>query len=346
MRKLASIQRIRSLENIERDGVIADNIVLAKFEDIAWQCVVKREEFAVGDFAVYIEVSTVLPQIELFEWMDARKYKVKTQKIFGALSQGLALPVSILKSFGVQDWAIDNLEVGQDLTELIGVMRIEDVEPAKLSGEQKGVFPTYILPKTDEERIQSFPAFLDFMRGREAFATLKMDGSSCTVLVDPNGELTVCSRNYSLKESDANAFWRTVRKTSLYELVGSNFQHFAFQGELCGPGIQGNKMGFDDLELYIFNIVDTKTNRPLSQDDLMTVCDALDLNCAPIVKYWPEFDETVDSLLEIAKGKYVGTKNHREGIVIRPRYPAFWDKLGKWASIKVINNDFLLKYGE
>lgn len=346
MRKLASIQRVKSLEDIERDGVIADNIVLAKFKDVAWQCVVKRGEFNVGDFAVYIEVSTVLPQVEVFAWMDARKYKVKTQKIFGALSQGLALPVSILKSFGVEEWAINNVEVGDDVTEIIGVMRIEDAEPPKLSGEQKGLFPTYLVPKTDEERVQSYPEFLEFMRGKPAVATLKMDGSSCTVLVDPAGELTVCSRNFSLKESDSNAYWRMIRKTSLYKLVGSDFEHFCFQGELCGPGIQGNKLGLDDLELYIFNVINMKTNTPLSQDELIFLCDVLGLKYAPIVVEWNEFDETVESLLELARGKYPGTKNHREGLVIRPSKPEFWAKAGKWASIKVINNDFLLKFGE
>lgn len=346
MRKLASIQRVKSLEDIERDGVIADNIVLAKFEDVAWQCVVKRGEFNVGDLAVYIEVSTVLPQIELFEWMEKHKYKVKTQKIFGALSQGLALPVSILKEFGIVELGIEMLAIGDDLSETIGVMRIEDTEPPKLSGEQKGLFPTYLVPKTDEERIQSYPEFLDVMRGEEAYATLKMDGSSCTVLVDPAGELTVCSRNYSLKESDSNAFWRVVRKTKLYEMVGSSYEHLCFQGELCGPGIQGNKLCLDELELYIFNIIDTKTNFPLSQDFLMIICNCLNLKYAPIVHEWNKFDETVDSLLELAKGKYPGTKNHREGIVIRPKQPMFWPKAGKWTSIKVINNDYLLKFGE
>ena len=44
--------------------LLLDNIVLAKFEDVAWQCVVKRGEFNVGDFAVYIEVSTVYHKLK------------------------------------------------------------------------------------------------------------------------------------------------------------------------------------------------------------------------------------------------------------------------------------------
>lgn len=346
MRKLASIQRIKSLEDIERDGVVADNIVLAKFEDVAWQCVVKRNEFDAGDLAVYVEVSTVMPQDDQFKWLEPKKYKIKTQKIFGALSQGLALPLSILNEYVGHISQIEGLCVGDDVSEVLGVMRIEDSEPPKLSGEQKGLFPTYLIPKTDEDRLQSYPEFLEFMKGRPAVATLKMDGSSCTVLVDPNGELTVCSRNYSLKESDENAFWRTVKRTKLYNLKDSEFGGFAFQGELCGPGIQGNKLNLDDLRLFIFNIINMENGAVAGINELIELCNELGLDYAPIVYKWNDFDETVDSLLELAKGKYEGTKNHREGLVIRPKTPVFWAKAGKWASIKVINNDYLLKNGE
>ncbi len=345
MRKLASIQRIKSLEDIERDGVVADNIVLAKFEDVAWQCVVKRNEFNVGDLAVYVEVSTVMPQDDQFKWLESKKYKIKTQKIFGALSQGLALPLSILNEYVGHISQIEGLNVGDNVTEILGVMRIEDAEPPKLSGEQKGLFPTYLLPKTDEDRLQSYPEFLEFMRGLPAVATLKMDGSSCTVLIDPEGELTVCSRNYSLKESNENAFWRAVKSTRLYDLP-EWARNLAFQAELCGPGIQGNKLGLNELTLFVFNIIDLENGTIAGIGDIEAICFELGLNYAPIVKEWEVFDETVDSLLELAKGNYEGTKNHREGLVIRPKTPKFWAKAGKWASIKVINNDYLLKNGE
>jgi hypothetical protein len=41
----------------------------------------------------------------------------------------------------------------------------------------------------------------------------------------------------------------------------------------------------------------------------------------------------MEQLLELAKGKYDGTNNHREGIVVRSKDKAI--------SFKVLNNDFL-----
>ena len=55
--------------------------------------------------------------------------------------------MSILKSFGGRG-AINNLKGGEDVTETIGVMRIEDAEPPKLSkNEQKGLFRLTLYPR-------------------------------------------------------------------------------------------------------------------------------------------------------------------------------------------------------
>ena len=53
--------------------------------------------------------------------------------------------------------------------------------------------------------------------------------------------------------------------------------------------------------------------------------------------------KTLDDLLEMSKGTYKnGTP--REGIVIRPMIEEYVPKLGRF-SFKVINPDFLIKYG-
>jgi hypothetical protein len=52
------------------------------------------------------------------------------------------------------------------------------------------------------------------------------------------------------------------------------------------------------------------------------------------------------SLLALAEGFYPGTKNEREGIVVRPLTDARSKVLGGRLSFKVISNRFLLKGGE
>jgi hypothetical protein len=48
-------------------------------------------------------------------------------------------------------------------------------------------------------------------------------------------------------------------------------------------------------------------------------------------------------LLKLARGVYPGTKNPREGIVVRPLVERRSEVLDGRLSFKVINNDYLLK---
>ncbi len=55
MRKLASIQKIKSLGSIEGADAIEKTQVLG------WQLVVKKGEFEIGDFYVYCEIDCIMP---------------------------------------------------------------------------------------------------------------------------------------------------------------------------------------------------------------------------------------------------------------------------------------------
>ena len=50
--------------------------------------------------------------------------------------------------------------------------------------------------------------------------------------------------------------------------------------------------------------------------------------------------------LTLAEGKYPGTNNNREGLVIRPRQEAIRPTLNGRLSFKVMSNRFLLRAGE
>ena len=123
MRKLASIQEIISFEAIPD----ADRIELARV--MGWSAVVKKDEFNVGDKVVYFEVDSYLPMHDCYAFlakssyrknafMETEGYKIRTQRLRGCLSQGLIMPLSI-------DARLEGLEVGTDVTELLGVRKWE-----------------------------------------------------------------------------------------------------------------------------------------------------------------------------------------------------------------------------
>ena len=59
-----------------------------------WWIIVRKDQFKVGDLAIYIEIDSKVPATEPFEFLEKRKYAVKTLKMCKVLSQGLLMSPS------------------------------------------------------------------------------------------------------------------------------------------------------------------------------------------------------------------------------------------------------------
>ena len=326
-RKLVSIQSIDALEPIAG----ADNIVQARV--MGWNVVVKRDEFSVGDPCVFFEIDSVLPDGPAWsEFMRPRGFRVRTIKLRGVLSQGLALPVAILGG------ETPSREI--DLRERLGVAKFEPVLPD--AREIAGPFPARV-PKTDEIRLQSALGVLDEMRGQEFYVTTKCDGMSATYVRTADG-LIAASRNWALT-CGANLVWRLADR---YQLADKIHPDFAVQGEICGPGIHKNRLGLDEVDLFVFNVYDLRAAAFLPFGELCAFCAERDLRTVPVERVVrgeeaAGFGHSLEGWLEAARGLYAGTKQRKEGIVVRPLVERPSATLGGRLSFKVINNDFLLK---
>lgn len=56
-----------------------------------WWVIVRKDQFQVGDLAIYIEVDAKVPEEEPFMFLEKRHFKVKTLKMCKVLSQGLLM---------------------------------------------------------------------------------------------------------------------------------------------------------------------------------------------------------------------------------------------------------------
>lgn len=344
-RKLASIRKIQNINPIPD----ADNIEVATVD--GWHCVVKKGEFKAGDMCVYFEPDSLLPRKPWCEFLfrdNRERFRLKTIRLRGQVSQGLALPLSILpveqnNINGVQEW-----QEGEDVTEILDVKKYEPELPAQLQGVAKSSFPSFI-PKTDEERIQNVPYVLEQHWGARVYITEKVDGSSMTVYLKDD-TFGVCSRRLDLKETEGNSFWAMARKLdiegklrALKERTGTEL---ALQGELYGASIQKNKYKINEHRFAIFNVYDIQAGKFLDYDEMYEMVQQLGLESVPFIcKMILQF-QTVDDIVEYSKGKSkLNPDAEREGVVIRPVHEMFDRKLGR-LSFKVINPEFLLKYGE
>lgn len=322
--------------------------------------VVKKDEFKLGDLSVYCEIDSLLPEKPEFEFLRNKKFRIKTIKMRGVISQGIVFPLSIL----VNKYILDNVQIGQDVTEALGITKYEPPISPQLMGMAKGNFPIFI-PKTDEERLQSRIKLLDEMKEKECYITQKEDGTSFTAyhIVVNNMEIPeqhqyvgVCSRNMELKNesfpgSDLNIYWKIAKQynveESLKEFYRKTGRNIAVQGEICGSGIQKNRLGLstNTHQLHLFNIFDIDNHKYVDYDEFINICNILELPHVEVI-YTGVFNFDLEQLLKLSEGKYKGTHNEREGIVIRPIKEEFSDTLQGRLSFKVINNLFLLQKGE
>jgi len=369
---LASIQKIEKVFPIEG----ADRIEGVKV--LGWDCVVKKGEFKEGDYCVYIEIDTIIPKRLLDNTYEGdEKVRLKTVKMKGQLSQGLVLPLDALNDYKRIPTSVGrmyNVNIGDDVTGVLGITKYEKAIPASMQGIAKGNFPGF-LQKTDEVRIQSEPRILDQLRGKPYYITTKLDGTSATYYKF-NGVFGVCSRNMELRSpyeptfhekslpfykvksflyrvgflksrkqkskikltSAVNTYWEMAIKYKIEDWLPDGY---AIQGEIVGEGIQKNPLQIKGHELYIFNVFEIKTRKYIAPDDFAELDDATvgsyggeKLKIVPGEELGKEFNYTLDELLEKAKGNYPSGKR-KEGIVVRS-----WDQS---ISFKVINNDYLLK---
>ena len=157
-----------------------------------------------------------------------------------------------------------------------------------------------------------------------------------------------------MQDTEENVFWATVHKMDVESKIRalSNkffydgvYPNLALQGELLGPGIQGNKYDLKEHVILWFNLFDINSFKYFHGDDFFELVEEVGLKTVPLINKFI-LNNTVDELVEMSKDKSkLNDKIHREGIVIRPCEEKEDKKLGR-VSFKVINPDFLLKFGE
>jgi len=342
MRNLASIQRIKALQPIEGADQIEKATVLG------WQLVVKKGEFKVGDLCVYCEIDCLMPDNSDFEFLKPRKMRIKTIRLRGQISQGICFPLSIIEGYGLLP---EDMIEGQDVTEAIGIVKYEPPIPAYLSGEVKGKFPSFI-PKTDETRVQVLQMIIDKYKGTICYVTEKLDGSSVTYFVK-DGEFGVCSRNLELKETENNTLWKVARTSGIENKLRSLGINCSVQGEMIGEGIQGNKYKLRGQTAKFFNFFDINSYQYANYSDFKKKMEQLDLEIVPLLSESYELENDIEALVKMSVGKSVlNADAWREGIVIRPLTETIdaVDSNGflhnDRVSFKVVNPEFLIKYGE
>lgn len=373
-RKLAHIELIESIHPIEG----ADKIEMCKV--LGWECVVKKGEFQVGEKIIYIEVDSVVPDKPEYEFLRDRKFRVRTIKLRGQISQGLVLPLhTLLDVFGNNSY-----NVGDNVTEKLGIakyltpseveanyqqelaiknnksklqkfmLRYKWYRKLFLSRTAKSGFP-YWVSKTDEERIQNIPHVLKQFADKEVYVTEKIDYQSVTftgqmvnkfdgilgkLFSMKKYKFIVCSRNLTTNDR-SSLYWRVAAKYNI-EAILTKYPNLTIQGEQGNIGIQKNKYELSEPKMWVFNIINHNTKKHFDYDEMATFCVANKLDYVPLLKKCKlsELGSTVEEVVNYSKGNSVINPKIQREGIVIRCIECG----NKVLSFKVINPEFLLKY--
>lgn len=222
-------------------------------------------------------------------------------------------------------------------------------------------FPTGRFPGvsvTDQERVECIP---DVLKDKTPWIkTEKCDGSSGTYILERTKkgfEFYVCSRrvrmldekqeNYHSK--DSNCWWEVAKKYDIENKMKNwlnenpDANWICWQGEVCGPDIQGNPQHLTELHFFCFHWTDEKNGR---RDMIAASADwkKLGMEVVPIVDAnyilpddFEEFKASADGFYspEVCEGK---TDCPIEGYV-------YYKTTDPTCSFKNVSREYLAKKG-
>ena len=304
-----------------------------------WECVTKKDQFKVGDLAVYVPVDARIPYaLEERLFKDAKikldHGRIKTIRLRGMVSQGLLIKPDQVPELGA-------LKEEQDVAGALKITKYEPPEPGNSgvgpkSGKQRKKTPGFIR-YTDIENIKWYnDAFKD---GDLVVMTEKLHGTSARYTLTPTepkniwqkikkffgldlGMDLVCgTRETEQYETDPFSTWAKIgRQFCIKQKLKPGEIVF---GEIIGNGIQtgydyGYVPGHHGFFVYDVSVLhEDGTRRFLDHEEIAVWCLFRGLNMVPVFYIGPYSEETLKTFTQ--GPSWLDPKNPtREGTVVRP----------------------------
>lgn len=304
-------------------------------------------DFHLSQYAIYIPVEAVVPLSNpAFAFLSNKEgrthERIKAKKLRGIFSMGLLVPLSILP----EGFVLNANGEPTDCAEALGIVKYEEPEKnMKLGGQRTGREPDRTTaPIYDVESFRKYKGF--FEPGERVVATEKVHGCNARFVFQdaPEGpRLFVGSRQFFLKETEADVWWKIARKYGLEATLAHNTDMVLF-GEVFGQ-VQDLKYGStaeDPLKFVAFDVFDKKKGRYLDVDDFQAFCRGIAVPTAPVLYDGP-FD--LVALEPLAQGKSLLAPDQiREGFVVKPAVERFDRRLGR-VMAKLVGEAYLLRKG-
>lgn len=312
-----------SLEKIELiEHPNADLMEIGKVG--TYQVVVQKGLYKDGDVIAFVPEKAVLPPgiKERFEnyLVGPNKDRVKSIRLRGEYSCGVILPLDL-----VTETLGKTPEIGEDISEGLGIVKYEPPIPIHLAGNVKRFGEEGLNSLAGAHDCNHFRAYSkEILPGERVVVTEKVHGSQCIITYIPEkSETTITSKGLRkqglyIEESDTNSYWVAYRnsniKTVIEDVAAAHPESKVIRvfGEMV-PCQKGYSYGKMDPEVLLFDI---------RVDGVSIPYDQVPESAKPVwipVLYDGPFEG--DTTLKLCKGKenVSGKSLHiREGVVVSP----------------------------
>lgn len=337
----------------------ADKLQLGKVG--SYQVVVQKDNYKDGDIVVFAPEKSVLTGNLLKEYetylVGPNKDRVKSIRLRNEISSGIIIPQHLISNF-------DELPIGEDISEKLGITKYEPPIPQQLSGQVK----TFEMPFVGQHDCEHANVYVnDLKDGERVVITEKLHGSQFILAHSfADNETIISSKGllksgFHIEESDTNTYWVAAKNDSLIQKIKESFLSGVVQifGEVI-PIQKGYSYDQDKPTVRIFDIRHNGKSLPYDTvpDNFRSLWvpvlfdGELNLDKREVVIYSDEdsgiHQSKIDYILpkfitDLSKGKeLVSGKNlHiREGVVLRP-YVDRCAKDGAKLRLKIINPAYL-----
>lgn len=360
------IEKIRDVQKHPN----ADRLDLVYIND--WQCVAAKGEFRPGDLAIYFPIGSILPhavESRIFppgSKITLTKSRVRTIKLRGAISQGLAVKPHVLSGCDGFVERTANYEEGTDLTKILGVTKYEPPEswdnsaqnePKKKKRKNNPNFHEY----THIQNAKNYPYV--FVEGELVIVTEKIHGTNFRagwvpynadkwwkkilkfVGLAPKWEFVFGSHRVQLQnKANYGGYYKFDPYTEAvekYDLKTRLPKGIVVYGEIYGDKIQKGYTygcGKDERKLVIFDVMrDGQFVDSVITDMVST---SLGLENVPIIFIGPFHKDQIYTLRD-GPSKLAPVQKVREGVVVKPLKERT-SHMGR-VVLKYISDEYLLK---
>ncbi len=295
----------------------------------AYQVVVPIDTYPVGQSVLHVRPDAIIPQSPNWSYLKTKMVEVEGVQMHqigqtpvrDEMSQGIVLPFSLLpEGMSTQEWS-----------DSLGVLKWQKPEAFDQAGERKSFPPE--LRKTDETNVQSvkFRAHMKAQLPKMRWCvTKKLDGTSATYAIFPDGSFRWFSRNMEMTGIEDTTYFPFVEEMTviLEQLSKMCPGGVAVQGEIVGPGINKNRGNYPKRSFRPFNIWSITHRKYFSQHlALPALCEIQTDSIYPVPNAdltmwqydyefdWESFDGKMDWFLERSKEFSTFNNERTEGLV-------------------------------